>query len=132
MKDVQRHIALAFKRLILPILKYYPIIMNVFLLIIFFESFAGDYTLSSYCDPFLGYSLIVAVLLLSLSFERKFCAWHRLLILNMIFNMGLVAVDFYGYAVGYFYFILSVFTAMILVLSIIMLYKYGWFAKNNM
>ena len=132
MTKTEKHITISFRRAVLPILKYYPILMNAMMLYIMVEYMIGEYVFSLLADSVFGYSILISILLIGLSYERKFCAWHRLLILNMFFNSVLATFDFFGIDVHLSFFLLSVLTAFTLLFSFIMLYNHGWFTKNKM
>lgn len=131
MNVIERNIRFLFRKMVLPILKYYPIVMNAFILLIFAEYMVGEYTISTFFDPIFGYSLIIGIFLIGLSYEKKFCCWHRMLIGNMIFNSTLVFFDALNYPIHVLIFIFTSVSAFTLLLSILMLYKNGWFTKEK-
>lgn len=111
-------------------IKYFPILMNFIIVIIFIENLIGKYFLSELLDPIFGYSLFVAIFFLSCSISKRFCIWHTLLCFNMVFNMILLLIS-NSYEIPDICFLFSVSTSLTLILSIIMLLKYG-FSKSKL
>lgn len=68
------------------IIKYYPIMMQFIILVNIFDYYTGC-SFSRILYPVIGHSIAFDVLLLFLSKSFRFCAWHRLLIYNLIANI---------------------------------------------
>lgn len=121
------------RKLILAIIKYYPILMNFIICIIFGEYlFSDNYDISNFLKPIFGYSLLISLLFLLLSIDKRFCWWHRLLICNMVANNLMSMFDKCGVDVPIFFYILSVVSAISLVLSTFMIIKYGFTKKRKL
>lgn len=65
------------------IVKIYPVVINLLLVIMGIEYLLGIRYLSTFLSPILGYSTAVIFLLLVLSIRFNLCFWSRILIANM-------------------------------------------------
>lgn len=69
---------------VINIIKYYPVVMNVYILITMVICMIGfDINISHYTYTFIGQSFITNIILYFFSIKFKMCAWHRILIINM-------------------------------------------------
>lgn len=118
--------------MILRLIKYYPIIMNIYILASISMSFIGiSYDSAYYLYTFLGQSFYLNLLVLLLSFKFRFCIWHRLLIYNMSFCLLLETIHNYGVNVSnHIYIVVSV-TVITIFMAIIIYIKHGTFNKKK-
>lgn len=66
--------------------KYYPVLMQLIIFMNFFDHYyPGSFT--NFLYPIIGHSVAYDILLLVLSRMFAFCAWHRLLIYSMLYNI---------------------------------------------
>lgn len=71
-------------RVVVNIIKYYPVVMNIYLLIAMGLYLLDiDINISKYIYTILGQSFITNIILYYLSVKFKLCEWHRILIINM-------------------------------------------------
>jgi len=121
------------RKSILAIINFYPILMNFIICVIFGEYlFSENYDISNFLKPFIGYSLLISLFFLLLSIEKRFCWWHRLLIYNMIANNTMSIFNKCGVDVPILFYLLSVVSAISLVLSTFMIIKYGFTKKRKL
>ena len=111
------------RKLELEIIKYFPILGNLFFLLIFFEFWINNgYLISSFCEPYFGYSLLISLFFLVLSLNRRFCIWHKLLICNMIFN-NILSITEFNHTLE---FIISSVCALVFILSTVLIFAHGF------
>lgn len=112
------------------LIKAIPIIINIYLGIVFIYSW-NDLELTG--SPYiLGHSLILDILLLCSSYYHKFCSWHRVLIWNLIISSVIQYIDtkitITDDVVLYNAILMSVW-CVLSVTSTILYFKYDW--KNR-
>jgi len=118
--------------MILRLIKYYPILLNIYILFSILLYF-GDVcdNISYYSYTFLGQSFYLNLLVLLLSFKFRFCIWHRLLIYNMSFCLSLETIHNYGVNVSnHIYIVVSV-TVITIFMAIVIYIKHGTFNKKK-
>lgn len=71
----------------LLLIKYYPVVMQFIVFLNFLDYYILGGSVTNWFYPVFGHSLIFDILLLYFSRVFKFCAWHRLLIWNLILNI---------------------------------------------
>lgn len=74
------------------IVKYVPIVMNIAIMIGCILSLCYVQS-SSFMHPLFGFSVLVSIALWFLSVDFKFCAWHRILIVNIFVVSLIVFID---------------------------------------
>ena len=118
--------------MILRLIKYYPILLNIYILVSILLYFGGVCdNISYYSYTFLGQSFYLNLLVLLLSFKFRFCFWHRLLIYNMSFCLLLETIHNYGVNVSnHIYIVVSV-TVITIFMAIIIYIKHGTFNKKK-
>lgn len=82
----------ALTRSVMFLLKYYPIVFHIFIVIDILEQFEL-LKITSWIYPILGSSVIINVILFLLSILFKFSNWHRILIINMFVTIILEWID---------------------------------------
>ena len=107
------------------IVKFYPIIVNIWLCLIL----SGVISDSLY--PIFGHGLAVDFLLLVLSYLFRFCSWHRILIYSMMANVTLEFLQNNGVFFSDSFCVSLTLTITSLVLSTILYYRNGCYTKKN-
>lgn len=83
-----------FTKLLLILIKYFPIIqMLVMLLNNTIYCFTDNYTVAYTLDFFTGNSILTTILLYMISIRFNYCIWHRLIITGNLINLILANVD---------------------------------------
>lgn len=111
------------KKVNILIIKWFPILMNIFILCTGIEVLFNIDLKTQYAYTTLGYSFVILCLLFGLSLEKKFCLWHRLLLYNMFFTLVLETINLFGVIIPCSIYLLTIVTALTLVTSIILLNK---------
>lgn len=66
-------------RPLLQLIKYYPILVNIHILIIMLTYVSGiRINVSTYSDTHIGHSFYVDAVFILLSMVFRFCLWHRI------------------------------------------------------
>lgn len=116
----------------IKLIKYYPFILNLYILITMSLYIIGiSYQLSNYVYTFIGQSFITNILLLHFSYKFKFCFWHRLLIYNMSFCLFLETLINYGILINNYIYIVVILTIITIFIALILLKRHGTFNKKK-
>lgn len=99
------------------IVRIYPIILNVFIVLLCIEGFIGVDVISSHLYTFIGQSYLTIALLWALSKQLKFCSWHRILLINMFINLSIETITNFGLVLKYELYICTVITTILIALS---------------
>lgn len=117
---------------IIKLIKYYPIVLNAYILVIMSLYTIGfDFNICKYLYTFIGQSFIYNAMLLYFSFKFKFCVWHRLLIYNMTFCLLLETITNLGFKLNNYAYIVVISTILTIFVSIIIFLKHGTFNKEK-
>lgn len=106
------------KKISIFLIKYIPILCNIALLAMCFESMFEVSIISNSGYFFSGYSFIFIALLFSLSLSKGFCFWHLMLISNMLFSLTISYVDYLGLKIPYVFYIVLITTAASLLITL--------------
>ena len=112
----------------LPIIVHVIIIFNIFDICLFGESYTG------YLYPVIGHSLVFDVMMFYLSYTFNMCAWHRVLVINMVFNSVLDWLAVNVVSSDYIYDLMvvsAIFTTLSIVISISLVFGYRFGRKRN-
>lgn len=117
------------KRLIM-IVKWWPIITNLVIVAIFSLSFFNVYV-GNVLSPLFGTSMFIGILWYYLSTDCHFCAWHRVLIINLILISAIVLIDktFYSFQSLFYVKLIISISFISICISWISYKKYGCFKK---
>ena len=117
---------------ILKLIKYYPILLNAYILVIMSFYIIGYHiNISCYLSTLIGQSFIYNAMLLYFSFKFKFCVWHRLLIYNMTFCLLLETLTNFGIKLNNYAYIVVISTILTIFVSIIIFKRHGTFNKEK-
>ena len=118
-------------RLAILSVKYLPAIMTLLLIVQCLLSLA-DVEYSNLISTIYGHSILYNLLLLSLSYAFRFCLWHRILIVNLIFINIIEWIDVNIYEFEALDYVLSILLLSLLtsLVSTILYFKYGCFSRN--
>ena len=117
---------------IVRLIKYYPILINLYLLIGMSLYVSGFYVpFGNYIYTFFGQSFYINVLVLSLSFKFRFCIWHRLLIYNMSLCLLLETLYNYGLSINNYAYIVIITTIITIFIAILIFRKHGTFNAKD-
>lgn len=118
--------------IILRLIKYYPILINLYLLIGMSLYVSGiDVSFGRYIYTFFGQSFYINIIVFLLSAKFRLCIWHRLLIYNMSFCLLLETLYNYGLSINNYAYIVIVTTIITIFIAILIFKKYGTFNEKN-
>jgi phosphatidylserine synthase len=108
--------------------KYFPIVANgVLLVLMLFQLF--DIELRTVVSYMTGCAIWPAVNLIIQSSTAHFCAWHRVLIYNIIFYAFLQLLDRFGIGFSFYLYIALIVSFAVFLLSGWLYYKHGCNSK---
>ena len=117
---------------IVTLVKYYPIILNVYILIItIFYELDSNCSIFKFIYPIIGQSFYVDILVLLLSFKLKFCIWHRILIANMMLCLAIETLTNYNIYIKNDVYIMIISTIITIFMSLLIFRKHGTFGTTK-
>jgi len=118
-------------RILVKLVKYYPIIMNLYISFMMI-GYITKIIHNSYLYTFIGQSFYLNAIILILSNNLKFCVWHRLLIYSM--SMILVMETFYnfGIAPNYYLYICAFISTLSLLIAAKLFLKQGCYRETKL
>ena len=117
---------------IIKLIKYYPILLNAYILITMsFYLIGYKFCIEQYFYTLIGQSFIYNAMLIFFSFKFKFCVWHRLLIYNMTFCLLLETLTNFGFKLNNYAYIVVISTILTIFVSIIIFKRHGTFNKEK-
>lgn len=120
------------KRLLINTIKLYPVIINLWILVIMLLFCLGiglDNIRNTYV--IFGQSILSNFLVFILSFAFHFCAWHRALICSMTCVLIMEAIYKFGIHIPHFAYISIAIIVLSLIVSAILYYKHGCHSKKK-
>jgi len=117
------------KRALICLVKYYPIIMNLYIVFIMLGSNFGIENPKLY--PLIGQSFYINLILFILSRNLRFCYWHRLLIISMSLVLLLETLYNFGIHINYYIYICLIISVLSLILSTIIAIKENGLHKKK-
>lgn len=119
-------------RVVITIIKYYPIIVNVYILMSMLTYVSGmPINGNQYVYTFIGQSFITNILLILLSHKLSFCVWHRLLIYNMSFCLLLETIFNFGICINNYSYIVIISTIISIFIAILIFRKHGTYSQKK-
>ena len=109
-------------------IKFYPIIINLYILLIMCMSILGI-RVSLY--ELFGQSYMLNFLLLISSIVFSFCYWHRILIFSMTLILFLENLYNLGIRVSYYPYLCILIVLLSIILSSILYYKNGCYCEKK-
>ena len=116
------------RRIMIDCLKFYPIIINTYIIIVMFLYLIGI-KISLY-DIF-GQSYMFNLLLLTSSYVFSFCLWHRILIYSMTSVLILETATNFGLKIGNYPYLCILIVLLSIILSSILYYKNGCYCEKK-
>lgn len=113
-------------------IKYYPIIINLYILILMVFYVLGFHVdLNRFLYVALGHGLYANFIIFGISKIFKFCIWHRLLLINMSSCLILEGLRQYGFNINNLPYIVVISTILTIFVSIIIFRRHGTFNKKE-
>ena len=116
------------KRALINCIKFYPIIINMYIL---FIMITWSFGLRCSLYTIFGQSYMLNFLLLISSLVFGFCLWHRILIYSMTLILTLESFYQIGLKFNYYLYICIAITLFSITLSSILYYKHGCYHKRT-
>ena len=120
------------KRLLINTIKLYPVIINLWILIIML-SFCFGISSDSIRNTYVifGQSFISNFLIFTLSLSFHFCVWHRILICSMSCVLLMEVMYKFGIHIPHFAYVSITIIVLSLIVSAILYYKHGCHSKKK-
>ncbi len=115
-------------KLLIKLVKYYPIIMNILIVFMMVGYYLRIEQILLY--PYIGQSFYLNTILLILSYHLKFCTWHRILIYSMSFVLLLETISQYGVNINYYLYICTIVSITALITATLLYYKNGCYTNR--
>jgi len=115
-------------KLLIKLVKYYPIIVNLAIIFMMIEWYFTKRNILLY--PYIGQSFYFNTILLILSYNLKFCTWHRILIYSMSFVLFLETISNYGVNINYYLYICTIVSIIALITATLLYYKNGCYINR--
>ena len=117
---------------LIKLVKYYPILVNIYILIIMLTYVSGvRINVSTYLYTYIGHSFYVDILVLLLSLKLRFCVWHRLLIANMMLCLGIETLTNYNIYIKNDVYIMIISTIITIFIALLIFRKHGTFSTKK-
>ena len=119
-------------RALIKLVKYYPILVNIYILIIMLTYVSGvRINVSTYLYTYIGHSFYVDAVFILLSIVFKFCVWHRLLIVNMMLCLAIETLTNYNIYIKNYVYIMIISTIITIFIALITFRKHGTFSTKK-
>ena len=119
-------------RTLIKLVKYYPILVNIYILIIMITYVSGvRINVSSYLYTYIGHSFYVDAVFILLSIVFKFCVWHRLLIGNMMLCLVIETLTNHNIYIKNDVYIMIISTIITIFIALITFSKHGTFSTKK-
>ena len=120
------------KKILIGLIKYYPIVANINLLaLLVFQLFNID--LNGITGYITGCVLWPTIILVILSKDLGFCAWHRILLYNTIAYAIICLLDKLHIEFNYYIYMALIFNVLAIIVATILYVRYGCYKRmeNN-
>ena len=119
-------------RALIKLVKYYPILVNIYILIIMLTYVSGvRINVSDYSYTYIGHSFYVDAVFILLSIVFKFCVWHRLLIANMMLCLVIETLTNHNIYIKNDVYIMIISTIITIFIALITFRKHGTFSTKK-
>ena len=119
-------------RPLLKLIKYYPILVNLYVLLGMLIYVSGiRINVSTYLYTYIGHSFYVDIILILLSIVFIFCVWHRLLIGNMMLCLAIETLTNYNVYIKNDVYIMIISTIITIFISLFIFRKHGTFSTKK-
>ena len=119
-------------RPLLQLIKYYPILVNLYVLLGMLIYVSGiRINVSDYLYTYIGHSFYVDIVVLLLSLKLKFCVWHRILIANMMICLAIETLTNYNVYIKNDVYIMIISTIITIFIALLIFRKHGTFGTTK-
>ena len=119
-------------RPLLQLIKYYPILVNLYVLLGMLIYVSGvRINVSTYLYTYIGHSFYVDILVMLLSLKLKFCVWHRILIANMMLCLAIETLTNYNVYIKNDVYIMIISTIITIFIALFIFRKHGTFGTTK-
>ena len=119
-------------RALIKLVKYYPILVNIYILIIMLTYVSGiRINVSTYLYTYIGHSFYVDIVLILLSIVFRFCVWHRILIANMMLCLAIETLTNHNIYIKNDVYIMIISTIITIFMSLLIFRKHGTFGTTK-
>ena len=119
-------------RTLIKLVKYYPILVNIYILIIMLTYVSGvRINVSTYLYIYIGHSFYVDAVFILLSIVFKFCVWHRLIIGNMMLCLAIETLTNHNIYIKNDVYIMIISTIITIFIALITFRKHGTFGTKK-
>ena len=119
-------------RALIKLVKYYPILVNIYILIIMLTYVSGiRINVSTYLYTYIGHSFYVDAVFILLSIVFRFCVWHRILIANMVLCLAIETLTNHNVYIKNDMYIMIISTIITIFMSLLIFRKHGTFGTTK-
>lgn len=119
-------------RALIKLVKYYPILVNIYILIIMLTYVSGiRINVSAYLYTYIGHSFYVDAVFIILSIVFRFCVWHRILIANMMLCLAIETLTNHNIYIKNDVYIMIISTIITIFMSLLIFRKHGTFGTTK-
>lgn len=119
-------------RPLLQLIKYYPILVNLYILLGMLIYVSGVHiNVSAYLYTYIGHSFYVDIVVLLLSLKLKFCVWHRILIANMMICLAIETLTNHNIYIKNDVYIMIISTIITIFIALLIFRKHGTFGTTK-
>lgn len=119
-------------RPLIKLVKYYPILVNIYILIIMLTYVSGiRINVSTYLYTYIGHSFYVDAVFIILSIVFRFCVWHRILISNMMLCLAIETLTNYNIYIKNDVYIMIISTIITIFIALLIFRKHGTFGTTK-
>ena len=119
-------------RALIKLIKYYPILVNIYILIIMLTYVSGvRINVSAYSYTYIGHSFYVDIVLILLSIVFRFCVWHRILIANMMLCLAIETLTNHNVYIKNDMYIMIISTIITIFIAVFIFSKHGTFGTTK-
>lgn len=109
-----------YKKLIIRMLKYYPIIVNVYIAIMMM-GYITHIISSDKGYTFIGQCFYMNAFLFLIAPKLGFCTWYRVLVISMSLVLLIETFYNYGYELNYYLYICAAISIVALITSVVLI-----------
>ena len=119
-------------RPLLQLIKYYPILVNLYVLLGMLIYVSGiRINVSTYLYTYIGHSFYVDAVFILLSIIFRFCVWHRILIANMMLCLAIETLTNYNIYIKNDVYIMIISTIITIFIALLIFRKHGTFGTTK-
>ena len=119
-------------RTLIKLVKYYPILVNIYILIIMLTYVSGiRINVSTYSYTYIGHSFYIDAVFILLSIVFRFCVWHKILIGNMVLCLAIETLTNYNVSIKNDVYIMIISTIITIFIALLIFRKHGTFSTKK-